>query len=354
MAETEPMAEVARRDPDFVFVQPGAHYDGVYYYAMARDPFATGREHTLIDAAANRYGHPAYGWVAAAVSFGRLRALPNALVVVSVVSIVVATVLAARLYRALGWSPWAGLAVALHPGLQIAVSSDTSEAFGAALMLGVLLAWLTGHRVAAAVLIVPLCFAKEPMLAIPVGLAAWEGLAWLRARGPRIRGARRLLRRWALLAIGPAVYAVWLAYVRTRFGVYPFQQGLDAIAFPLVGWADTLNRAGSLAAIGFYEMQIGQAMVAILAVTIGALLVGVVSALRFRTPIDPIYLLLSVLMVSLTWYTTLYPKELVRNLAFAFILLPFVLLGRREPSGGTIASHRRPDVPDPPSEESGN
>src|SRR5690349_18393493 len=58
-------------DPDFVLVAPQAHYDGVYYYAIARDPLLRGDEHTKIDQAAYRYGHPMVGWMARVVSLGQ-------------------------------------------------------------------------------------------------------------------------------------------------------------------------------------------------------------------------------------------------------------------------------------------
>src|SRR5687768_4419441 len=52
----EPMVEIANEaDPNFEFVLNG-HYDGVYAYAIAIDPVATGRAHTLIDYPAYRYG----------------------------------------------------------------------------------------------------------------------------------------------------------------------------------------------------------------------------------------------------------------------------------------------------------
>ena len=43
LSRAEPMAAVARAsDPSFAFVNPVEHYDGVYYYVMARDPLLHG------------------------------------------------------------------------------------------------------------------------------------------------------------------------------------------------------------------------------------------------------------------------------------------------------------------------
>ena len=80
MSSSEPMAAIAREtDPQFYFVQPEDHYDGSYFYAIARDPFATGPEHKLIDQAAYRYSHGGYGLLAWLVSFGRLSMIPTVL-----------------------------------------------------------------------------------------------------------------------------------------------------------------------------------------------------------------------------------------------------------------------------------
>ncbi|MGH2757231.1 MAG: hypothetical protein ACRDI3_05530, partial [Actinomycetota bacterium] len=80
MSAEEPMAGLAvRNDPDFKFVHPQAHYDGVYFYAVAVDPFARGEAHELIDKSAYRYGHAGYGWLAWIVSLGSAGAVPLAL-----------------------------------------------------------------------------------------------------------------------------------------------------------------------------------------------------------------------------------------------------------------------------------
>lgn len=333
MSGTEPMAEVARTDPDFAFVDPAAHYDGVYFYAIALDPLAIGREHTLIDAPANRYGHPAYGWLAGLLSLGQARLLPLMLLLVSLASIYVAGVAAGDLAATLGASPWLGLAVALNPGLVLAVTQDTAEAFGAALLLLSLWLWLEGRRGLAGALIVPLCFTKEPLLALPAGLVAWEVVGLVRARAGPGSVARRLLP----LFVGPVLYAIWLAWVHRQFGVFPLEQGLDRLSFPFTGWADTLGMAFSLAVGGYYEMQSGQAAIALLAVAFGAVVIGAVASLRLRSPIHPVFLLSALLMVSLGWLPLLFPKDLVRIMAFVVLLLPLALTSPRSvrAAGGT-------------------
>ena len=74
MSEDEPMAEVARAyDPGFVFVPAEAHFDGVYFYTIALDPFARRDLHQRIDLYEYRYGHPGYGWIVSFIAMGILR-----------------------------------------------------------------------------------------------------------------------------------------------------------------------------------------------------------------------------------------------------------------------------------------
>jgi hypothetical protein len=328
MSPTEPMAEVAGADPTFAFVDPAAHYDGVYFFAMAVDPLALGDAHTRIDAPANRYGHPAYAWASAILSLGQQQLLPVALLLVGLTSLFLAAVALSDLAAALGLSAWLGLAVAFNPGLIYAITADTAEAFGAALLAASLLAWVLRRRLLAAILIVPLCFAKEPLLAVPVGLGAWELLRLLpdRLRPVAIspNSVRDTARSLAALAVGPLLYVGWNAYVHTRFGVFPFEQGLDRLSLPFTGWADTLSRASQLSTQGYGEMQVGQAMVPMLAVLFVAIAVAAVVALRSRTPVDTVYLFSALLVLCLGWLPLLYPKDMIRIASFVLVLVPFV------------------------------
>src|SRR5436190_2882135 len=59
MAREQPLATLAREsDPGFAFVDYAGRGDGVYYYAIARDPLARSGEHSMFELNAYRYGHP--------------------------------------------------------------------------------------------------------------------------------------------------------------------------------------------------------------------------------------------------------------------------------------------------------
>lgn len=326
MSGSEPMAALAREtDPSFAFVPPEGHYDGVYFYAIARDPLARGEAHHLIDRAAYRYGHAGYGWLAWLASGGRAPAVPAALLGLGLAGAAVAAAAASLLSRELGWSGWGGLLVALNPGIVYATTVDTSEPVGLAVLALALVAWLRAKHGRAGAWLVAACLMKEPFLLVPAGLAVWEGIEWARGRrGPDVG------RRLAALAAGPVAFGIWYLYLRGRFGVWPFtQEARDFLTAPFAGWVETFRLAAGLGVQGFDRMQLGTASVPLLAAIGGALALGAVRAVRPRTPIDPVFLLLALLMFCLNWLALLYPKDLIRELAAPLALLPAVLAGRR-------------------------
>jgi hypothetical protein len=314
------IARLARAtDPGFVLLREG-RYDGVYYYAIARDPLARSDEHRTIDEPAYRYGHPGYAWLAWAASAGRAAAVPAALLALGLIGLGAAGAAGSLASLELGRSAWGGLLVALDPGLIYAVTSDTSEAVGAALLLLALVAFLRGRRGLAALVTIPLCFVKEPFLLVPVALVLWELI--------HRRGQSRS-RETALLAAGPLLYVAWLGYVHVHLGAWSFSQGKGNLSAPLLGWKAALLKSGSRSfdPTSGALTQVGQAAVPLLAVVGAALLLGVVVALyhRIETPVDAVFLLQAFLVYCASDVTIAFPKELLRTSAVALLLLPAVL-----------------------------
>ena len=301
-------------DPSFKLRGESGFYDGAYFYAIARDPIATGRAHQLLDEPAPYYwGHPGYGWLAwVASGGGRPTAIPDALLAVGLICIFAAGWAASLLARTLGWTPWGGLAVALNPGLVYAVSVDTSEPLGAALLVGGLLAYARGRLGWTIALLAALCLVKEPLALVPLAIGAWE--LWRRRTVPLV-----------VLAVVPA--AVWWLYVRIQLGAFPFGQGSSRLAKPLIGWwRALLDAAAQSWNPGVDTSQMGQAAVALIIVTGSALLVAAIYALRLRTVVHPAYLALVVLYACITSKGVQYPKDLIRELAIVLTLLPFAFL----------------------------
>ncbi|HVV31270.1 MAG TPA: hypothetical protein VHC41_10370, partial [Mycobacteriales bacterium] len=251
MSASDGVAAGARAaDPGFAFVPPTSHYDGTYFYAVARDPFARGVQHTQIDRPAYRYGHAFYGQVVALLSAGYPAAVPFWLLAVSLLAMGVAAACASLLAAGWGWSPWSGLAVALSPGLLYAVTVDTAEPLVAALLGLSLLAWTRRRLLPAAVAFAALALTKEPMAAVPVGIGLYELVRiWRRDRqllpagwsDPRWR--RRAVGGVAALAAGPVVLLGWLLYVEHVFGVWPLSQSGGLVGAPFSGLRDSLETA---------------------------------------------------------------------------------------------------------------
>jgi hypothetical protein len=311
MHDTLPLAKLARHDdPTFKLRQRSGFYDGAFFYAIARDPLATGEAHRLIPERSYDYGHPGYGWLAwLASAGGRPNDVPEGLLLVSMAAMLIAGIAASLLARLLGWTPWVGLAVALNPGLVFAVANDTSETVGAALLLLALVAFLSGQRDWALVLLAALCLVKEPLVLVPLALAASE--LWRRRRPPVLA-----------LAVVPA--ALWWLYLRIHLGAFPFGQGRERLTYPFEGWGKALWGAAAQSwDPGVDTAQLGQAAVPLIVVVWLAILVAAAYALRLRTAVQPAYLVVAALYACITANGVQYPKDLVRELAIVLTLLPF-------------------------------
>lgn len=323
MQADEPMADFARAaDPEFAFVNQ-AHYDGVYFYAVATDPFATGEAHSLIDKAAYRYGHAGYGWLAWVASLGRTSAVPVALLTLGLAGLAIAAIALSRTAVALGWTPWAGLAVAFNPGLLYSLTALTSETVGAAFTALALLGWVRKRYVWGAVAATAACLVKEPFLLVPAGLALWELGRWLAHRE-----VVTTIRRIALLSIGPMLFVCWYVYIRVQFGEWSFEATEGFFAVPPFGWLEAMGHASTMATGADLESQLGAASAPLLAAVGAALLVGLVQAVRVRNPVGAVFVLLALLALALRPLGVLFPKDMIRELSIPLMLLPLVLAAR--------------------------
>jgi hypothetical protein len=322
MSDTERMAEVARfHDPDFAFVPAEGHYDGVYFYAIALDPFARNADvYTRIDLYEYRYGHPGYGWLSRLFVLGGVRSLPWSMLMVGLAGMGLGGWAISRIADHLGRSAWWGLLVAVNPGLVFAVTVLNSEPVGVGIAAAGLLLWLRGRLVLAAVVFAGACLVKELFVLVPAGLFLWEIVQVVRRRA--IPG---VVYRLALLAVTVVPLAWWYLYLRFHFGVFPAAAEPGNIGVPFVGWFNTFRTAVGLSRSG--ASQIGTFTITLVTITACALLAGVVRAVRLRSPLDLTFLLFCVLVATLNWNILLYPKDVIRELALAPLLLPAVIAG---------------------------
>lgn len=328
-----PMGAAARaRDPSFHTVHPGA-YDGQFYWGIAVDPIATGDVHQSFDTAPYRYGHPLYGWLGWLFSAGHARAAPAALAVIGLVSMLFAGIAAALLGRSAGASSWSGIFVALNPGLLYAASHDLAEPLCVLLLLGGLLAYLRGHHAAAAVCLVLLPLAKEPLFVVALALAVW-GFARRKA------GVREAL---LLCATGlPAV--LWWIVMRAHLGAWFFAGEHTAFRSPLEGWKRAILDAGVFSySSDPTRVQLGETDLIVVVALGGLLLVAGIVALRLRTRFDAVFLPQLVLIACLAPAATVNQRDLLRVTSIVVALTPFVLTARgSEEASRSPASRRAP------------
>jgi hypothetical protein len=309
-----PMGERAHAiDPHFKTVTNA--YDGQFYWGIAIDPLARGYIHQRFDNASYRYGHPLLGWLGWLVSGDGARRVPAALLAVCLASMFAAGAAAARLGQLLGRSGWQGLFVALNPGLIFAATHDLTEPLSAALMFGGLIAYLRGRRSLAAVCFALLILSKEQFALVPAGLALWD----------LVRSRRRFVDA-AILASSILPAAAWWIYARVQLGDW-FLSGSWVLGAPLAGWRRTLTDAGTWSYVsGYYQFLTGESILAVVVPLLALLALAGLCALRLRTPVDVVYLLLGALVACLAWGGTYILRDALRNVALLLTLVPFVLV----------------------------
>lgn len=300
-----PMAQKARSvDSSFRLVDQGS-YDGQFYWGIAVDPVARGGIHDAFDTASYRYGHPLFGWLGWLASAGQAPAAAAALVVVGLLALFLAAAAAAQL--ASGPAP---LFVALNPGLLYATAHDLAEPLCAALLLLALNGFVRQRRTLTLVSLALLPLAKEQLVLVAFVLAGWE-LA---------RGTRTAAARLAATAI-PAV--AWWVYARLTLGAW-FTTGDNALGPPFAGWARALARAG----VNAYSPdpgtnQLGEATIVVLVALLALLVLAGARALRFRTPVAPVYLALAAVAACLAPIATVLERDALRNTSILLALVPF-------------------------------
>lgn len=153
---------------------PSQGYDGQFYYRFARNPFNWDPTAYGITIDHNyRYTRIGYSLVAWLLSGGgHPRLLPVVLVAINLACVAVIAVLGARFARDSGRHALWGLAFAAYFGLAISVGRNTSEPLADACMLGGLLAYRRSRYGWAAALIAFGAFTNEPVLVLPVAIAA--------------------------------------------------------------------------------------------------------------------------------------------------------------------------------------
>jgi hypothetical protein len=100
-------------------------YDGQYYFALAADP---AHAHDYMEGQAGVvYSRAFYPAVSRAASFGSVRALPYAMLVINLLAALAGTAAVALWFVKRGFSPWPALLYGLLPGLIVTAFRDLTE-----------------------------------------------------------------------------------------------------------------------------------------------------------------------------------------------------------------------------------
>jgi hypothetical protein len=147
-------------------------YDGQFYLYTALDPV---RAHHYLDEPAYRLSRPLYPLGARLLGGGSRRAIPWALLVLSVAGAVSGTLALGLILAARGVSPWYGALFGLYPGVFLAVTHDLAEALAYGLMaLGLVAFGRDGKRVLVAATLFGIAGAtRETTLLFPFAFAVW-------------------------------------------------------------------------------------------------------------------------------------------------------------------------------------
>jgi hypothetical protein len=344
VAFSDPIAPLAVSiDPAFDLGGGQEHYDGLYYYAIALDPFALGQAHELIDMAGYRYGRPMHGWLASVVSLGDQARLPEALLALSLIGLALGAFGASRLCVHFGRTAWGGIVIAMSPGLLFATTVSTTETMGTALAIGLVLAWVRRWSPwAIALIAIMLSLYREQLVLVIIGILLFEVIDRIRRRS---RPGGEQIRRTAALLAGPVALAAWLVYAHAQFGTWPTPDDPGNLSVPPLGWIESFRVAyGSQNAGSLVDQQIGSTAPPYLIALAVLLLAALWAARKVRSPLDTILILQVILMASLGWRTLAFPHEMYRIPSLAILAALAVLLL----AGGSAVS-RDSSSPDPAS-----
>ncbi|MCE9622740.1 MAG: hypothetical protein K8R99_10375 [Actinomycetia bacterium] len=208
-------------------LQPGAGYDGQFYYRMAIEPlnFDATAVGVTIDSEQRlqRIGYPAMAWL---VSLGGLLSVTFSLVAVNVLGLALIAglggVFAQRLRRHALW----GLALALYYGLAFTLSKDLTEIVEVSFLLLGLLAARQQRYVLAALALSGAVLTRESSMFFVPAVAAWRLYTIVRKR----QRPSAIDLTWV---VPPLAFGLWQLVVRSGTGRWPITvERRNTVNFP--------------------------------------------------------------------------------------------------------------------------
>ena len=196
-------------------LEPGAGYDGQFYYRMAIEPlnFETTAAGVTIDSEQRlqRIGYPAIAWL---VSLGGLLPVTLALVLVNVLGLALIAGLGGVFAQRSGRHAVWGLAFALYYGFAFTLSKDLTEIVEVSFLLLGLLAASKQRFVLAAMAFGGAVLTRESAMFLVPAVAAWRLYAMVRKR----ERPSTIDLTWI---VPPLSFGLWQLVLRAERGRFP-------------------------------------------------------------------------------------------------------------------------------------
>ena len=210
-------------------LQPGAGYDGQFYYRMAIAPlnFDATAEGVTLDSEMRlqRPGYPSVTWV---VSFGGLFAVELALIAVNVLGLALIAGLGGVLARRSGRHALWGLALAMYYGFAFTLSKDLTEIVEVSFLLLGLVAAHKQRFVLSALALGGAVLTRESALFFVPFVAAWRLFVIVRRR----QRPSAIDLTWI---VPPIMFGAWQLFVHASTGRFPVNaERHNTVNFP--GW----------------------------------------------------------------------------------------------------------------------
>jgi hypothetical protein len=198
-------------------------YDGQFYYRLAMAPLSTAPVIYGVT-----FDHPSWRMqrillplLARAVALGHPGAVPAALFAVNLAGLF-----------AIAWLT-IPIAMVAWPGFFVALTHDTTEIVGAALILGTIAAWLARRTGIVSILLICATLTRETAILVAAGLLIASLL-----RAMRLPRSGRQWRESACIAASMLPFFIWRNVVTTLWHDPPQAHGVDHnVGLPLLGLA---------------------------------------------------------------------------------------------------------------------
>lgn len=215
-----------------VFLRPLQGHDGKFFFVQANDPLVLDPESNamVLDRPLYRSQRMLYPLIAGGAGLFTPGVIVWAMIVVNVLAMGAGTMATSLVARAMGMSPWWGLAFVLNLGFISELNISGAGIVAAAAAFGAVAAYLGGRRAVGVALLCLAALSREAMVIAAVGTAIW---LW------HFQGRRR--DGTAALIVPLAAVGAWALYLRAQMGMESGVAQVQEIGLPFVGFFQALR-----------------------------------------------------------------------------------------------------------------